>query len=242
MKKPLFSLPLIFLFSQSFGQLFSNLEYRFIGPEGNRAIAVVGEPGNHMVAYLGAASGGLWKTEDSGTTWNSILDTLEVSSISALAISQTDPKQVWAGTGETFLIRPAHSMGNGIYKTNNSGKSWTNMGLEKTARIGRIVVHPENPELVYAAAMGHSYGPQPERGIYRTKNGGETWEKVLFVDENTGAADVAINPSNPNVLFAGTWQLHINTCPGFADQVAVTHKPVVNPDACDQQQYNECNQ
>lgn len=211
MKKIFCSFLLISVLSPSYSQVYKNLEYRFIGPEGNRAIAVVGEPGNHMVTYLGAASGGLWKTDDSGTTWKSILDTLEVSSISALAISQTEPNQVWAGTGETFLIRPAHSIGNGIYKTTNSGKTWTNMGLEKTARIGRIVVHPNNPEMVYAAAMGHSYGPQPERGIYRTKNGGDSWEQVLFVDENTGAADVAINPSNPNVLFAGTWQLHINT-------------------------------
>ena len=192
-------------------QVFQNLEYRFIGPEGNRAIAVVGEPGNHMVTYMGAASGGLWKTEDSGTTWKPILDSLDISSISALAISHSDPSQVWAGTGETFIIRPAHSIGNGIYKTMDSGKTWTNMGLEKTARIGRIVVHPSNPDLVYAAALGHGYGPQEERGVYRTKDGGKTWEKVLFIDENTGAADIAMDPSNPDILFAGTWQLHINT-------------------------------
>ena len=196
---------------QTSAQSVENLKYRFIGPEGNRTISVVGEPGNHMVAYVGAASGGLWKTEDSGTTWRPLLDSLEVSSVSALAISHTDPQQVWAGTGETFLIRPAHSLGNGIYKTGNAGKTWTNMGLEKTARIGRIVVHPENPDLVYAAALGHSYGPQEDRGLYRTKDGGNNWEKVLFIDENTGAADVAINPKNPDILFAGTWQLHINT-------------------------------
>ncbi|MEQ9425867.1 MAG: glycosyl hydrolase [Cyclobacteriaceae bacterium] len=191
--------------------VFKQLQYRFIGPEGNRAIATVGEPGNHMVAYVGAASGGPWKTEDGGVNWNPILDSIEVSSISALAISQSDPSQVWAGTGETFIIRPAHSIGNGIYKTTNSGKTWTRMGLEKTARIGRIVVHPTNPDIVYAAALGHTYGPQEERGVYRTKDGGQTWEKVLFVDENTGAADIAMDSTNPNILYAGTWQVHINT-------------------------------
>ncbi len=210
--KKLTSFILLYLFCFSLqAQVFQNLNYRFIGPEGNRAISVVGEPGNPLSVYLGAASGGLWKTEDAGTTWKSLLDSLEVSSISALALSESDPKQVWAGTGETFLIRPAHSIGNGIYKTTNAGKTWQNMGLEKTARIGRIVVHPNNPEWVYAAALGHSYGPQQERGIYRTKNGGQSWEKVLFIDEQTGAADVAMDPSDPEKLFAGTWQLQINT-------------------------------
>ncbi|TAG51416.1 MAG: glycosyl hydrolase, partial [Runella slithyformis] len=182
---------------------FKNLKYRFIGPDGNRAIAIAGEAGNPNVAYIGAASGGIFKTDDAGISWKPIFDNQEVSSIGALAVSQSDPKQVWAGTGETFLIRPAHSLGNGIYKSTDAGKTWKNAGLEKTARIGRVVVHPSNPDIVYVCALGHVYGPQQERGVYRTKDGGKTWERVLFVNENTGAIDLSMDATNPDVLFAG---------------------------------------
>jgi photosystem II stability/assembly factor-like uncharacterized protein len=203
-------LPLL-SFSQVDSKVFEDLSYRFIGPEGNRAIAIVGEPGNPMVNYIGAASGGIWKTEDGGVSWDPIFDGQDVSSIGSLALAPTEPSTVWAGTGETFLIRPAHSIGNGIYKSTDAGKSWTNMGLEKTARIGRVIVHPTNPDIVYAASLGHTYGPQQERGIYRTKDGGKSWSKVLFVDENTGAADLSMDPNNPNVLYAAMWSIHINT-------------------------------
>jgi hypothetical protein len=198
-------------FSQPDPNVFDNLSYRFIGPEGNRAIAIVGEPGNPMVNYIGAASGGIWKTEDGGVSWDPIFDDQNVSSVGSLALAPSQPSTVWAGTGETFLIRPAHSIGNGIYKSTDAGKSWTNMGLEKTARIGRVIVHPTNPDIVYAAALGHTYGPQQERGIYRTKDGGKSWSKVFFVDENTGAADLSMDPKNPNVLYAAMWSIHINT-------------------------------
>ena len=190
---------------------FKNLQYRFIGPDGNRAIAIAGEAGNPNVAYVGAASGGIFKTDDAGLNWKPIFDNQEVSSIGSLAVSQSDPKQVWAGTGETFLIRPAHSLGNGIYKSMDAGKTWKNVGLEKTARIGRVVVHPTNPDIVYACALGHVYGLQQERGVYRSKDGGKNWERVLFVNENTGAIDLSIDPTNPDVLFAGMWQININT-------------------------------
>lgn len=191
--------------------VFKEMKYRFIGPEGNRAIAIAGEPGNPMVNYIGAASGGLFKTDDGGVTWDPIFDDQNVSSIGSVALAPTDPSQVWVGTGETFVIRPAHSVGNGIYLSKDAGKTWTNKGLEKTGRIGRVVVHPGNANIVYAAALGHTYGPQQERGVYRTKDGGATWEKVLFVDENTGAADLAIDPKNPNILFAAMWSVNINT-------------------------------
>lgn len=190
---------------------FSDLNFRFIGPDGNRTIAVRGEPGNNLVMYVGMASGGLFKTEDGGTTWNSIFDDKDISSVSALALAPSDPKQVWAGTGETFLIRPAHAMGNGIYKSLNAGESFEHMGLRETARIGQIEVHPENPEIVYAAGLGHTYGPQQDRGVYRTKDGGQSWENVLFVDENTGAADLAMNHKNPDVIFAAFWTIDIKT-------------------------------
>jgi photosystem II stability/assembly factor-like uncharacterized protein len=191
--------------------LFDNLNYRFIGPDGNRAISIAGVPGDPNINYIGAASGGLWKTSNAGLSWTSIFDEQSASSVSALAIAPSEPDQVWAGTGETFIIRPAHAMGDGIYKSTDAGKTWTKMGLETTGRIGRIVIHPTNPDIVYAAALGHTYGSQQDRGVYRTKDGGKTWEKVLFVDEGTGAADVAINPQNPDILYAGMWSIHINT-------------------------------
>jgi photosystem II stability/assembly factor-like uncharacterized protein len=192
-------------------QPYQQLRYRFVGPDGNRAIAVAGEPGNPLVMYVGAASGGIFKTSDGGTTWRSIFDRYGVSSVGSLAIDPQRPNIVWAGTGETFLIRPDHAMGNGIYRSDDAGASWRRVGLEKTGRIGRIVIDPHEPDTVFACALGHSFGPQAERGIYRTRDGGKTWEQVLFVDQNTGCADIAIDVNHPQTLFAGMWPLIINT-------------------------------
>jgi photosystem II stability/assembly factor-like uncharacterized protein len=192
------------------GGLFGALPYRFIGPPGNRVSAVVGVPGDPNTYYAGGASGGVWKSSDGGAHWRPIFDDQTAQSIGSLAIAPSDPNVVWAGTGETF-IRSNVSLGDGIYKSTDAGKTWTRMGLEKSGRIGRIVIDPRNPDVVLAAALGHGYGPQPERGVYRTTNGGKTWERVLFVDENTGAADIAMDPNNPRVLFAGTWQIDIKT-------------------------------
>jgi photosystem II stability/assembly factor-like uncharacterized protein len=200
------------LSSQSFDpKTFSNLKFRFIGPDGNRMISIVGEPGNPMVSYAGAASGGIWKTEDMGTTWKSIFDGTEDSSIGALAIAPSNPKQVWAGTGETFLIRPAHAVGNGVYKSSDAGKSWKHLGLEKTFRISRLIVHPTDTNIVYVASLGHTHGPQQERGVYKTTDGGKNWVRVFFVDENTGCSDLAIDPKDPNTLYAAMWQVEIKT-------------------------------
>ena len=190
---------------------FKNLKFRFIGPDGNRAIAVAGISSDHNTYFVGAASGGLWRTKNNGISWKPIFDDQDVSSVSALVVSQKDPNIVWAGTGETFLIRPAHAIGDGIYKSTDGGDTWTNMGLEKTARIGRIVIHPTNPNIVYVAALGHAHGPQKERGIYRTTDGGKSWEHVLFIDENTGGIDIAIDLNNPDFLIAAMWEIHINT-------------------------------
>ena len=207
----------IYLFSVSaFSQInstdpFSELRFRFIGPDGNRAIAVVGEPGNSMVSYVGAASGGIFKTIDGGIKWKPIFDEMDNSAIGALAISESNPKQVWAGTGETFLIRPAHPNGNGIYKSTDAGKTWKNMGLKETVRISRVIVNPTDSNTVYVAALGHANGPQQERGVYKTTDGGITWQRVLFVDENTGCSDLSINPKNPDNLVAAMWQLDIKT-------------------------------
>jgi photosystem II stability/assembly factor-like uncharacterized protein len=191
--------------------VFDKLEFRFIGPEGNRAIAIAGVPGDPMINYIGAASGGLWKTTDGGIGWDPVFDDQEASSIGAVAIAPSDPDIVWVGTGETFVIRPAHAMGDGIYKSADAGRTWKKMGLEKTGRIGRILIHPSNPDIVYAAALGHTYGPQQERGVFKTTDGGETWERIFFVDENTGAAELAMDPLNPDRLLVGMWSVHINT-------------------------------
>lgn len=208
----LFSIITLGVFAQKQDpSVFKELNFRFIGPEGNRAIAIAGEPGNPMVSYIGAASGGLWKTTDGGIQWTPITDSLNVSSAGSVALAPSDANQVWMGTGETFLIRPAHAMGDGIYKSMDAGKTWERKGLEKTGRIGKVVVHPSNPNIVYAAALGHTYGPQQERGVYRTKDGGKSWKRILFVDESTGAADITIDPKNPNILYAAMWSIHINT-------------------------------
>jgi photosystem II stability/assembly factor-like uncharacterized protein len=191
-------------------ELFSQLSYRHIGPPGNRTSAVVGVPGNNQVSYIGAASGGIWKTVDGGISWDPIFDDQPSQSIGAIAIAPSDPNIVWAGTGEAF-IRSNVSIGDGVYKSTDAGKTWTHMGLCKTGRVGRVVIHPSNPDIVMVAALGHCYGPQKERGIFRTENGGQTWEHVLFADENTGCFEIAMNPENPRILFAGMWPLEIKT-------------------------------
>jgi hypothetical protein len=198
-------------YSQISNQVFKDLRFRFIGPEGNRTIAIAGVPGNPMINYIGAASGGLWKTTDGGISWRPIFDSQDVSSIGSIAITPTNPNVLWVGTGETFVIRPAHAMGDGIYKSEDAGKTWKNMGLKKTGRIGRVVVHPTNPDIVYAAALGHTFGPQEERGVFKTIDGGKTWKRILFVDADTGAADIALDPKNPNNLLVGMWSIHIQT-------------------------------
>src|SRR4051812_6343280 len=189
---------------------YKQLKFRYIGPVGNRLIAVSGIPENPNIYYAGAASGGIFKTTDAGAHWDPIFDDQDVSSIGALAVAPSDPNIVWAGTGEAF-IRSNISIGSGVYKSLDAGKTWTRSGLEKTARIARILVDPHNPEIVVACALGHAYGPQEERGVFRTADGGKTWARTLFVDANTGCSDVAIDPNNPRVLFAGMWQLEIHT-------------------------------
>lgn len=192
------------------GNPLGQLQYRFIGPPGNRTSAVVGEPGNPNVYYVGAASGGIWKSIDGGWNWRPIFDSQPAQSIGSLAIAPSDANVIWAGTGEPF-IRSNVSIGNGIYKSTDAGRTWAHMGLEPTGRIGRVIVHPANPDIVFAAALGHCYGPQQERGVYRTLDGGKTWDRVLFIDENTGVADLAMDPGNPRILIAGTWTIDIKT-------------------------------
>ena len=189
---------------------YAALHYRYIGPDGNRVIAVVGEPGNSNVVYAGAASGGIFKSTDGGHHWQPVFDDQNVSSVGALAIAPADDNVIWAGTGETF-IRSNISIGNGVYKSTDGGRTWQHMGLAKTGRIGRIIIDPRDPNIVFVAALGHGYGPQAERGVYKTTDGGQTWRRVLFVDEHTGASDIAIDANNPRILLAGMWQIEIKT-------------------------------
>jgi photosystem II stability/assembly factor-like uncharacterized protein len=188
----------------------SDLHYRYIGPVGNRVSSIAGVVGDPNVYYAGAASGGIWKTSDGGVHWSPIFDDQPVSSVGALAVATSNPNIVWAGTGEPW-IRSHISIGNGVYKSTDAGRTWTHMGLDATGRIGRIVIDPLNPDIVMVAAQGHSYGPQQERGVYRTQDGGRTWTRVLFVDENTGAIDVVMHPANSQILFAAMWQLELHT-------------------------------
>jgi photosystem II stability/assembly factor-like uncharacterized protein len=191
-------------------QILNSMRYRYIGPVGNRVSAVAGVPGQPNIYYAGAASGGIFKTIDGGVHWQPIFDSQAVSSIGALAVAPSDSNIVWAGSGEAW-IRSHISIGDGIYQSTDAGKTWKHMGLEKTGRIGRVIIDPRDPNIVFAAAVGTAYGPQPERGVFRTTDGGKTWERVLFTDEKSGCSDIVMDPSNPRVLFAGMWPLEIHT-------------------------------
>ena len=189
---------------------FENLSFRHIGPEGNRTIAAAGVSGDPNIYYIGAASGGLWKTEDGGYSWQPVFDDQDVSSIGAVAVAPSNPDIVWAGTGETN-VRSSISIGNGIYRSDDGGQTWQHMGLRETGRIGRIVIHPNDPEIVYVAALGTIYGPQEERGIFKTTDGGKNWERSLFTDPNTGGMDITLHPHNPDTLIAGMWPISLKT-------------------------------
>jgi photosystem II stability/assembly factor-like uncharacterized protein len=189
----------------------AQLKYRFVGPIGNRADAIVGEPGNPDVVYIGAAAGGIFKTTDGGINWVPIFDHENVAAIGSLAIAPSAHNIVWAGTGEPFLIRPDYPMGDGIYKSTDSGRTWQHMGLDLTGHIGRIIVDPHDPNTVFACALGQAYRPQHERGIYRTRDGGKTWQQVLFVNEDTGCSELSMDAHDSQTIYAGMWQVEIRT-------------------------------
>src|SRR5262245_8327318 len=190
--------------------VYGRMRWRYVGPEGNRISAVAGVPEDPLVYYAGSASGGVAKTTDGGVHWQQIFDDQPVQSIGAIAVAPSDPNIVWVGTGEAW-IRSHISVGEGIFKSTDAGKTWTRMGLEKTGRIGRVVIDPANPDVVLACALGHAYGQQPERGIFRTTDGGKNWTRTLFTDEKSGCSEIAMDPSNPRILVAGMWQIEIHT-------------------------------
>jgi photosystem II stability/assembly factor-like uncharacterized protein len=181
------------------------LKFRLLGPAwGGRASRAAGVPGDPSIYYAASASGGVWKSTDAGLTWKPIFDKQPISSIGSIAVSPSDPNVIYVGSGEAN-IRGNVAAGNGIYKSLDAGKTWTHVWKQE-GQIGTLVVHPRDPNIAFAAVLGHAFGPNPQRGVYRTKDGGKTWEQVLKKDENTGASDVVMDPSNPNILFAGLWQ------------------------------------
>ena len=181
------------------------LKYRFVGPfQGGRVARVAGVPGDPTVYYVASASGGVWKSVDGGVTFKPIFDDQPISSIGSIAVAPSDPHVVYVGSGEAN-IRGNAAAGNGIYKSTDAGKTWSHVWTQE-GQIGTMAVDPRNPDVAFAAVLGHAFGPNVERGVYRTRDGGKTWELVLKKDENTGASDVAIDPANPRIVFAGLWQ------------------------------------
>ena len=183
------------------------LHWRCIGPyRGGRVVAVAGHPVERGVFYFGACAGGVWKTEDGGTYWENVSDGyFGTASVGAIAVSQSDPNVVYAGTGEA-CIRGNVSHGDGVYRSTDGGRTWRNVGLGDTRHIARVRVHPSDPDIAYVAALGHAFGPNEERGIFRTTDGGESWERVLDRGDRAGAADLCMDPGNPRVLYAATWE------------------------------------
>ena len=187
--------------------LLAGLAPRSIGPAGmsGRIAAIAAVESNPDIVYAGAATGGVWKSFDGGITWKPIFDDQPVAAIGAIAIDRRNPSIVWVGTGEGN-VRNSASVGNGIYRSLDGGESWTHLGLDGSERIHRIVLHPDDSEVAWVAALGREWGENPERGIFKTTDGGKSWRKVLYVDEKTGGADVAIVEGSPNRLFATMWQ------------------------------------
>jgi len=182
--------------------------FDFLGPAtGGRFASLAGVPGDTAIWYAGSASGGVWKTVDGGGAWRPVFDDQPVQAIGALAVAPSDKNTVWAGTGEAWAVRESDVMGDGIYKSTDAGASWKNMGLRQTGRIARIIVHPTDANIVYVCALGFTTGPQQERGVYKTTDGGTTWKRVAFVDANTGCSDLSMDAKDPNVLVAGMWDV-----------------------------------
>jgi len=192
-------------------QLLNAMTWRCIGPSrGGRVVAVAGDPVNPGQFYFGAVAGGVWKTADAGTTWVNISDGyFKSSSVGAMAVSDSDPSVIYVGMGET-TIRIDVSYGDGVYKSTDGGKTWTHCGLADTRHIGQVRIHPKNPDIVFVAALGHAFGKNEERGVYKSVDGGKSWKKVLYKSDKAGAVDLSFDPNNANVLYASIWECHRN--------------------------------
>jgi photosystem II stability/assembly factor-like uncharacterized protein len=189
-------------------QLFSGLRWRLVGPfRAGRVVAVSGVPGSDTTYYFGGVDGGVWKTTDAGTVWQPIFDQQPVASIGALAVAPSDPNVIYAGTGESD-IRSNLASGDGMYRSDDAGATWKHIGLEDSRQISRVLVDPSDPRTVYVGALGHAYGPNDERGVYKSTDGGEHWQRVLDKGPSVGIADVAMATSQPQILFATTWNAH----------------------------------
>jgi len=184
-----------------------NLTFREIGPAvtGGRIADLAVVESKPQVFYVGTASGGLWKTENHGASWVPLFDEQPTASIGDVTLAPSNPNVVWVGTGEP-QNRQSSPWGAGVFKSTDAGRTWRSVGLEDTRHIARIVVHPRDPAVAYVAAVGHLWGPNEERGVFRTRDGGDSWEKVLYVDQHTGAIDLAMDPGDPNTLFAAMYQ------------------------------------
>ena len=197
------------IFSQAVSpDLFNHLEWRNIGPfRAGRTVAVGGVGGSSPVFYIGSVDGGVWRTSDAGMVWKPLFDQQPVQSIGAIEVSQTDPNLIWVGTGETD-IRSDLSSGDGVYKSTDGGKTWKNMGLKDTRQIARVVIDPRDNNTVYVGALGYAYGNNSDRGVFKSTDGGATWNKVLDKGDSVGVADLAIVPNDSNTLFACMWDAH----------------------------------
>src|SRR5213082_1565859 len=189
--------------------MFQEMRWRMVGPfRGGRTRALAGVPSQPNVFYIGAVNGGVWKSDDYGRTWNPIFDGQPTQSIGAIAVAPSDPNIIYVGSGEG-LARPDLSVGDGVYKSSDAGKTWTHLGLRNSQGIPALAVDPRNPNRVFAAALGHPYGANEERGIYLSTDGGQNWQKVLSKDANVGGSDVQIDPSNPEIVYASLWEVRL---------------------------------
>src|ERR1700744_6157190 len=186
---------------------YSGLQWRQIGPfRGGRAVAVAGVPGSPNLFYFGAAAGGVWKTLDAGATWKPIFDDQKISSIGAIAVARSNPDIIYVGTGEANM-RGDVTWGGGVFKSTDAGKTWMDLGLTDARQIGSIIVDPKDPNIVLVASVGHAFGANTQRGVFRSTDGGKSWNRVLYKNELTGAIDLAADPHNSNIVYAALWQV-----------------------------------
>ncbi|KKL08940.1 hypothetical protein LCGC14_2570850, partial [marine sediment metagenome] len=202
----LFSQTLI-TFSQSLDTVFQPVKYRNVGPfRGGRSVTASGVVNDQLTYYMGTTGGGLWKTTDAGQYWSNISDDyFTTGSVGAVSVSESDPNVVYCGMGEHAPRGVMTSYGDGVYKSTDAGKTWKKIGLEKTQHISRIVIHPKNPDILFVAAQGALYGPNKDRGIYKSMDGGKSWTLALFVNDLTGCSELSMDMNNPQVLYATMW-------------------------------------